>query len=74
MPWKVKILEFEEPSIKTCQPEDSLTSKEIRIKIKADVCTEIEKEIDKISTATTKKLEEASNNPKEIELRLENIS
>ena len=74
MPWKVKILEFEEPSIKTCQPEDSLTSKEIRIKIKADVCTEIEKEIDKISTATTKKLEEASNNPKEIEIRLENIS
>ena len=69
-----KILEFEESSIKTCQPIDSVTSKEIRIKIKADVYTEIEKEIDKISTATTEKLEEASNNPKEIEIRLENIS
>ena len=27
MPWKVKILEFEESSIKTCQPIDSLISK-----------------------------------------------
>ena len=74
MPWTFKILEFEKCSIKTFQPVDSITSKEIKIRIKADVYTEIKKEIDKISTATTERLEEASNNPKEIEIRLENIS
>ena len=69
MPWKIKTLEFEECSVKVSQPVDSVSSKEIRIRIKADVYTEIKKEIDESSTTTTGKLEEASNNPKEIEIR-----
>ena len=69
MPWKIRILELEERFIKMSQPLYSVTSKEIRIRIKADVYAEIKKEIDKISTATTEKLEEASNNPKEIQIR-----
>ena len=73
MPWKIKILEFEDYSIKTLQPVDLVTSKQIRIRIKPDAYTEIEKEIDKISTATTEKLEKGSNNSKGIEIRLEYI-
>ena len=71
MPWKIEILDSEKCFIKTSQPVDSVTSKEIRIRIKGDVYAEIRKEI---STTTTGKLEEASKNPKEIEIRLENIS
>ena len=69
MPWKIRILEHEECFTKMSQLLYSVTSKEIRIRIKADVYAEIKKEIDKISTATTEKLEEASNNPKEIQIR-----
>ena len=73
MPWKIKILEFEDYSIKTLQPVDLVTSKQNRIRIKPDAYTKIEKEIDKISTATTEKLEKGSNNSKGIEIRLEYI-
>ena len=69
MPWKIRILEHEECFTEMSQLLYSVTSKEIRIRIKADVYAEIKKEIDKISTATTEKLEEASNNPKEIQIR-----
>ena len=76
MPWKIEMLEsfLLKRFTKTSQPVDSVTSNEIRIRIKADVYTEIKKEIDKIFTTTTEKHEEASNNPREIEIRLENIS
>ena len=73
MPWKIEILKSKKCSTKTSQPVDPITSNKIRIRIKADVYTEIKKEIDKISTSTTEKLEEASNNPREIVTRLENI-
>ena len=73
MPWKTKILEFEESSIKTSQPVDAETSKDIKIRIKADVYAKIKKEIDKISFATADKLEDPSKKPKGIEIRLENI-
>ena len=69
MPWKIRILEHEECFTEMSQLLYSVTSKEIRIRIKADVYAEIKKEIDKSSTATTEKLEEASNNPKEIQIR-----
>ena len=74
MLWKIKILEFEDCSIKTLQPVDLVTSKQIRIRIKPDAYTEIEEEIDKVPTANTEKLEKGSNNPKGIEIRLEYIS
>ena len=70
MPWKIEILDSEKCSVRTSQLVGSVTSKEIRIRIKGDVYTEIKKEI---STPTTEKLEEASDNPKEIEIRLENM-
>ena len=73
MPWKIEILKFEKRFIKTLHPVDLVTSKEIRIRIKAEVYTEIKKEIDKSSAAATEKLEEASNIPKGIEIRLENL-
>ena len=73
MPWKIKIQELDENSIKQFQPVDSVTSKQIRIRIKADAYTEIKKEIGKISTATTEKHGKRLNNPKGIEIRLEYI-
>ena len=73
MPWKIEILKFEKRVIKTLHPVDLVTSKEIRIRIKAEFYTEIKKEIDKNSAAATEKLEEASNIPKGIEIRLENL-
>ena len=72
-PWKIEILNFDKFSIKTFLPVDPVTSKEIRIRIKAGFYTEIKKEIDKHSTAETEKLKEASNEPKGIEIRSENI-
>ena len=67
--WEITICYYEKESAKKFEPANSHTSKQIVISIKADICSELKKNIDKVWTNSTKKLEKKSDNLRETESR-----